>query len=54
MKNAHEAIIEESSFNAAQEEIKHRSNVEIDVTGEKKRKSTHYSTKENNTFYRKE
>lgn len=45
MKNAHEAIIEENIFNAVQEEIKHRSNVEIDVTGEKKRKSTHYSSK---------
>ena len=45
MKNAHEPIIEENIFNAVQEEIKRRSNVEIDVTGEKKRKSTHYSSK---------
>ncbi|MGN9163010.1 recombinase family protein [Clostridium sulfidigenes] len=44
LENAHEPIIEHEKFEKVQEEIIHRSNVEI-VDGKIKRKRTHYSSK---------
>ncbi|WP_330389648.1 recombinase family protein [Cellulosilyticum sp. I15G10I2] len=44
MKDAHEPIINIGVFKQVQEEMKHRSNIEL-VNGKAKRKGTHYSAK---------
>lgn len=46
VENHHEAIVPKETFEAVQEEMIRRSNVEVDEDGNTRRKSTHYSTKQ--------
>jgi hypothetical protein len=47
MKNAHEPIIDHDKFEQVQAEMKMRSNIDM-AEGTKRRKNTHYSSKQGN------
>lgn len=50
VKNSHPPIITEDVFRAAQEAREKRSNITVSEMGERKRKSTKYSSKKNNNL----